>query len=95
LARTETILTTPNDLPGNGAPREGTEGVIRFRHELRPPVPGDVPPLECFRSGFHALIQTLDLTEHTVKAHLKAIFNELGVHNRTECVAQARVLGLI
>jgi hypothetical protein len=44
-------LTTPNDLPGNGAPREGTEGVIRFRHELRPPVPGDVPPLECFRSA--------------------------------------------
>ena len=41
------------------------------------------------------ICQALDLTEHTVKTHLKAIFAHLGVHNRTECVAQARALGLI
>lgn len=41
------------------------------------------------------ICQLLDLTEHTVKTHLKAIFVHLGVHNRTECVAQARALGLI
>ncbi len=41
------------------------------------------------------ICQMLDLTEHTVKTHLKAIFTHLGVHNRTECVAQARSLGLI
>lgn len=41
------------------------------------------------------LCQVLNLTEHTVKTHLKAIFAYLGVHNRTECVAQARALGLI
>lgn len=41
------------------------------------------------------ICQVLDLTEHTVKTHLKAIFTHLGVHNRTECVTQARVLGLI
>ena len=41
------------------------------------------------------ICQALDLTEHTVKTHLKAIFAYLGVHNRTECVAQARALGLI
>lgn len=41
------------------------------------------------------ICQVLDLTEHTVKTHLKAIFTHLGVHNRTECVAQARALGLI
>ncbi|MEX0604675.1 MAG: response regulator transcription factor [Marinobacter sp.] len=41
------------------------------------------------------ICQALDLTEHTVKTHLKAIFTHLGVHNRTECVAHARALGLI
>lgn len=41
------------------------------------------------------ICQALDLTEHTVKTHLKAIFVHLGVHNRTECGAQARALGLI
>lgn len=37
--------------------------------------------------------QSLNLTEHTVKTHLKAIFMHLGVHNRTECVSQARQMG--
>lgn len=41
------------------------------------------------------ICQALDLTEHTVKTHLKAIFAHLGVHNRTACVVQARTLGLI
>jgi DNA-binding NarL/FixJ family response regulator len=41
------------------------------------------------------ICQTLNLTEHTVKTHLKAIFAYLGVHNRTECVSEARALGLI
>lgn len=41
------------------------------------------------------ICQVLNLTEHTVKTHLKAIFTHLGAHNRTECVAQARSLGLI
>ncbi len=41
------------------------------------------------------ICQRLELTEHTVKTHLKAIFTYLGVHNRTECVARARALSLI
>jgi DNA-binding NarL/FixJ family response regulator len=39
------------------------------------------------------ICQSLNLTEHTVKTHLKAIFNQLGVHNRTECVNLARTRG--
>ncbi|MFO8140896.1 MAG: LuxR C-terminal-related transcriptional regulator, partial [Marinobacter sp.] len=39
------------------------------------------------------ICQSLDLTEHTVKTHLKAIFTQLAVHNRTECVNKARRLG--
>lgn len=41
------------------------------------------------------ICQVLDLTEHTVKTHVKAVFQQLDVHNRTECVALARSLGLI
>lgn len=39
------------------------------------------------------ICQSLNLTEHTVKTHLKAIFTQLGVHNRTECVNLARERG--
>lgn len=41
------------------------------------------------------ICQQLELSDHTVKTHLKAIFSQLGAHNRTECVAQARALGLL
>ncbi len=41
------------------------------------------------------ICQTLGLTEDTVKTHLKALFQTLDVHNRTECVAVAVQLGLI
>lgn len=44
-------MTPSSELPGNGTPDHGTEGVIRFRHELRPPAPGDAPPLACFRKA--------------------------------------------
>jgi DNA-binding NarL/FixJ family response regulator len=41
------------------------------------------------------ICQQLALTEHTVKTHLKAVFQALDVHNRTECVALARSAGLL
>ncbi|HDZ57625.1 MAG TPA: response regulator transcription factor [Pseudomonas xinjiangensis] len=37
----------------------------------------------------------LTLSEDTVKTHLKALFSTLCCHNRTECVNNARRLGLI
>lgn len=41
------------------------------------------------------ICQRLNLSEDTVKTHLKALFNALGCHNRTECVSTARKLGLV
>lgn len=38
---------------------------------------------------------SLNLTEHTVKTHLKALFHALDVRNRTECVRRAQMLGLV
>ncbi len=37
----------------------------------------------------------LGVTEHTVKSHIQALFDALGVHNRTACVREAERLGLI
>jgi DNA-binding NarL/FixJ family response regulator len=41
------------------------------------------------------ICQRLSLSEDTVKTHLKALFSSLDSHNRTECVTQARKLGLV
>ncbi len=41
------------------------------------------------------ICQQLNLTEHTVKSHIKTLFALLDVHNRTECARTAVELGLI
>ena len=41
------------------------------------------------------ICQRLCLSEDTVKTHLKALFSSLDCHNRTECVSNARKLGLV
>lgn len=37
----------------------------------------------------------LGVTEHTIKSHIQALFDCLGVHNRTACVREAERLGLL
>lgn len=60
-----------------------------------PLTPRQLEVLSLLAQGFpnKRICQSLDLTEHTVKTHLKAIFAQLAVHNRTECVNKARRLG--
>ncbi|KZY32753.1 MULTISPECIES: response regulator transcription factor [unclassified Oleiphilus] len=41
------------------------------------------------------ICQRLHLTEHTIKSHMKTLFSELNVHNRTECARVAVDLGLL
>lgn len=42
-----------------------------------------------------AICQRLNLTEHTVKSHIKALFQHLNAHTRTECVRIAYRTGLL
>lgn len=60
-----------------------------------PLTPRQMDVLLLLAQGFpnKRICQSLNLTEHTVKTHLKAIFTQLGVHNRTECVNLARARG--
>ncbi|PPI83384.1 DNA-binding response regulator [Marinobacter maroccanus] len=60
-----------------------------------PVTPRQMDVLLLLAQGFpnKRICQSLNLTEHTVKTHLKAIFTQLGVHNRTECVNLARARG--
>lgn len=41
------------------------------------------------------IAQYLHISVHTVKAHLEAIYDKLGVSNRVQAVMKAVVLGLI
>ncbi len=62
-----------------------------------PLTPRQLQVLRLLASGFpnKRICRELNLTEHTVKTHLKAIYTTLQVHNRTECVLLARELGLV
>lgn len=42
-----------------------------------------------------SISRQLQLSEDTVKTHLKALFQHLGVHTRTACVSVARQRGLL
>jgi len=41
------------------------------------------------------ICQQLNITEHTIKSHLKSLFALLHVHTRTECAKAATELGLL
>ncbi|MDX1799824.1 MAG: response regulator transcription factor [Marinobacter sp.] len=53
--------------------------------------------LELLAKGYtnRQIAASLCLTEHTIKAHVSALFIELKANNRTECVQVGEALGLV
>ena len=59
--------------------------------------PREVEVLNLLFDGLHnkEIAAVLNISVHTVKSHLEAIFPKLNVHNRLRAVLQAVELGLI
>ena len=59
--------------------------------------PRELEVLEALAQGLSnkAIASRLDISEHTVKFHVSAIFGKLGAENRTDAVRRGVRLGLI
>ncbi len=81
--------------PSLAAPRPAAEpGAAAPVEDL---TPRELQVLQLLAEGLsnRAIAQQLEISEHTVKFHLNAIFGKLGVQSRTEAAVQAARLGLI
>ncbi len=82
--------------PGLAGPLPSPEG-----DEPPPPVepltPREIEVLQHLVEGIsnRAIAQRLEISEHTVKFHVNAIFGKLGVQSRTEAAVRAARLGLV
>lgn len=76
---------SPNEANDNAALQES--GISQRQYDV----------LKLLAQGYSnkQIATTLFLTEHTVKAHLSALFKSLNVANRTECVKTALERGIL
>jgi NarL family two-component system response regulator YdfI len=79
------------------APTLTTAALDRSPLALQPLTPREIEVLAALAEGYgnKQIAARLDISEHTVKTHLAAIFEKLEVSNRTEAVLEAARLGLV
>lgn len=67
------------------------------RHPILSLTPRQKEVLQLLADGLpnKKICQHLNLSDHTVKSHLKSLFALFEVHNRTECARKALELGLL
>lgn len=85
----------PPDVLRSGGPESGHDHDSRSE-AISGLSPRQVQVLRCIIQGKSNKIiaRELDVSEHTVKAHLSAVFRALGVHSRTEAVFAAAKSGI-
>lgn len=69
----------------------------RGQHETPSLGPRQTEVLQLIANGYtnKQIADALNISENTVKTHLKLIFRKLGVNKRTACVRKAQTLGII
>lgn len=94
VSSVESILAGEQCLPDFYHTASKAQSALRARLNL---TPRQLEVLELLAEGLpnKRICQRLELTEHTVKSHLKMLFQLLEVHNRTECVQKAAKLGFL
>jgi LuxR family maltose regulon positive regulatory protein len=88
LAEFEGISPAP---PGPAAPDQPASSLVETISEREI----EVLALLADSLTYQEIAQTMFVSVNTVKSHLKSIYGKLGVHNRREAVARARVLHLL
>jgi len=90
-------MVFPPDTSPPEEPKQASDDVWNAASE--PPVlaPRQSEVLKMLGEGAtnKAIAEALNISENTVKSHLRSIFESLGVRTRTACVHKAVVLGLI
>ena len=95
------VVLEPRLLEGAALPTSATAAVDRAHSTspfaLQPLTPREIEVLAALAEGYgnKQIAARLDISEHTVKTHLAAIFEKLEVSNRTEAVLAGARLGLV
>jgi LuxR family maltose regulon positive regulatory protein len=88
------LAAFPIDEPVQGDP---SQSEVSQSDYVEPLTEREVEILQLIAEGLTnpEIANRLFLSLHTVKTHTRNIYSKLGVHNRTEAVARARVVGLL
>ncbi|MEO5793715.1 MAG: response regulator transcription factor [Rhodoferax sp.] len=80
------MQVSPNDAPGTRLPAEPSPLTVRETELLRMVAKGFT---------FETIGKLLDISPHTVVAHVKKIYRKLAVHSRSEAIYEASQMGLL
>ena len=79
----------------SSGPRPQAEGIVRGNGAALTPREREVLALLAQGRANKQIAPRLGITEHTVKAHVAAIYEKLGAGNRAEAAIAAARLGLL
>jgi LuxR family maltose regulon positive regulatory protein len=83
--------------PRAGAHRESSPRLVESPRLVDPLSQSEIRVLRYLPTNLSGpeIARELSVSVHTVRTHIRHLFEKLGAHRRTEAVAQARALGLL